>query len=244
MNKKLVLIMRFYETEGPGYLADFLSQNAIQYQLIKVDQMENIPRSISEYAGLVLMGGPMSVNDDLPWIKEVVKLIQEAIRSDIPVLGHCLGGQLISKALGATVKKNSCKEIGWFEVQGLSQTSQQIEASKKWFGDLSEFEVFHWHGETFELPQNAIHLLTNKNCHHQAYSYFDMHIAFQCHIEMTPFMVESWTKAGAAEMESEENKEAIQSPVAILENVSNKCDQLNKLAYRVYKQWIKGLRLN
>ena len=174
----------------------------------------------------------------------MVKLIQEAIRSDIPVLGHCLGGQLISKALGATVKKNSCKEIGWFEVQSLSHTSQQIEASKKWFGDLSEFEVFHWHGETFELPQNAIHLLTNKNCHHQAYSYFDTHIAFQCHIEMTPSMVESWTKAWAAEMESEKNKEAIQSPVAILENVSNKCEQLNKLAYRVYKQWIKGLRLN
>ena len=105
MNKKLVLILRFYETEGPGYLADFLNQNAIQYQLIKVDQMENTPRSISEYAGLVLMGGPMSVNDDLPWIKEVVKLILEAIRFDIPVLGHCLGGQLISKALGATVKK-------------------------------------------------------------------------------------------------------------------------------------------
>jgi GMP synthase-like glutamine amidotransferase len=94
MNKKLVLIMRFYETEGPGYLADFLIQNAIQYKLIKVDQMDNIPRSISKYAGLVLMGGPMSVNDDLPWIKEVVKLIQEAICSDIPVLGHCLGGSV------------------------------------------------------------------------------------------------------------------------------------------------------
>lgn len=236
--------MRFYETEGPGYLADFLSQNAIQYQLIKVDQMENIPRSISEYTGLVLMGGPTSVNDDLPWIKEVVKLIQEAIRYDIPVLGHCLGGQLISKALGATVKKNSCKEIGWFKVQSMSSTSQQMEASKKWFGNLSEFEVFHWHGETFELPQNAIHLLTNKNCNHQAYSYFDKHIVFQCHIEMTPSMVESWTKAGAIEIESEKNKEAIQSPVVILENVSNKCDQLNKLAYLVYKQWIKGLRLN
>jgi GMP synthase-like glutamine amidotransferase len=244
MNKKLVLIMRFYETEGPGYLADFLIQNAIQYKLIKVDQMENIPRSISEYAGLVLMGGPMSVNDDLPWIKEVVKLIQEAICSDIPVLGHCLGGQLISKALGATVKKNSCKEIGWFEVQTLNQNSQQIESSKKWFDDLSEFEVFHWHGETFELPQKAIHLLTNKNCHHQAYSYFDKHIAFQCHIEMMPSMVESWTKAGAAEMENEKNKEAIQSPEVILENVSIKCDQLNKLAYRVYNQWIKDLRLN
>jgi GMP synthase-like glutamine amidotransferase len=244
MNKKLVLILRFYETEGPGYLAEFLRQNAIKYQLIKVDQMENIPRSISEYAGLVLMGGPMSVNDDLLWITAVVKLIQEALRSNIPVLGHCLGGQLISKALGAPVKKNSCKEIGWFEVQTLNQTSQQIEVSKKWFGDLSKFEVFHWHEETFELPENAIHLLTNKNCRHQAYSYFEKHMAFQCHIEMTPSMVESWIKAGEAEMENEKNKEAIQSPVVILENVLSKCDQLNKLAYRVYTQWIKGLQLD
>jgi GMP synthase-like glutamine amidotransferase len=244
MSKKLVLIMRFYKTEGPGYLADFFSQNDIHYQLVKVDQMENIPKSISEYAGLVLMGGPMSVNDGLPWINEVVKLIQEAIHSDVPVLGHCLGGQLISKAVGATVKKNSCKEIGWFEVQTLKHTPQQIEATRKWFGDLSKFEVFHWHGETFELPQNAIHLLTNKNCHHQAYSYLDKHMAFQCHIEMTPSMVESWIKSGANEMENEKNKEAIQSPMAILENVTNKCDQLNKLASRVYKEWSKGLRLN
>jgi hypothetical protein len=71
-----------------------------------------------------------------------------------------------------------------------------------------------------------------------------MHIAFQCHIEMTPSMIESWAKTGAAEIESEKNKKAIQSSVSILENVSNKCDQLNKLAYRVYKQWIKGLRLS
>jgi len=146
--------------------------------------------------------------------------------------------------LAQLLKKNSCKEIGWFEVQSLSQTSQQLEASKKWFGDLSEFEVFHWHGETFELPQNAIHLLTNKNCQYQAYSYFDKHIAFQCHIEMIPSMVEIWTKIGAAEIKNEKNKKAIQSPVAILENVFNKCDQLNKVAYRVYKEWIKGLRLN
>lgn len=236
--------MRFYETEGPGYLADFLEQNTIQYQLIKVDQMEEIPKSICEYAGLVLMGGPMSVNDDLSWIKEVIKLIQEAIQSDTPVLGHCLGGQLISKALNATVKKTPFKEIGWFEVQTLKHTSQQAEASKKWFGDLVEFEAFHWHGETFELPQNAIHLLTNKNCHHQAYCYLDKHIAFQCHIEMTPSMVEIWTNGGASEIENEKNKEAIQLPIAILENSSKKCDRLNKLAYRVYKQWIKGLRLN
>ncbi len=244
MSKKLVLIMRFYETEGPGYLADFFSQNTIQYRLIKVDKMEEIPKSVSQYSGLVLMGGPMSVNDHLPWIKEVIKLIQEAIQSNIPVLGHCLGGQLISKALGAVVKKNTLREIGWFPVQILKNNLEQIQASKKWFGDLSESQVFHWHGETFELPKNAIHLLSNNNCYYQGYSYLDKHIAFQCHIEMIPSMVEEWIKCGVEEIKREKNKEAIQMPKVILENLPNKCDQLNQLANHVYKQWIKGLRLN
>jgi GMP synthase-like glutamine amidotransferase len=242
MNKKLVLILRFYETEGPGYLADFLIQNSIQYQLIKIDQMENVPESISDYAGLVLMGGPMSVNDNLPWIDKVIMLIQQAIRSDVPVLGHCIGGQLMSKSLGATVKKNTRKEIGWFSVKTQRNNSQEIQESQKWFTDLSEFDVFHWHGETFELPKNAVHLLSNQNCQYQAYSYLEKHIAFQCHIEMTPLMVKDWVSNGMAEIENEKNKESIQMPELIFDNLLIKCDRLNQLANRVYGFWIKGLR--
>ncbi|MSQ80676.1 MAG: type 1 glutamine amidotransferase [Candidatus Methylopumilus sp.] len=242
MSKKLVLILQFYEAEGPGYLADFLIQNAIQYQLVKIDQMENVPESISDYAGIVLMGGPMSVNDNLPWIDKVIMLIQQAMRFNVPVLGHCLGGQLMSKALGAIVKKNTRKEIGWFSVKTQRNNSQEIQESQKWFNDLSEFDVFHWHGETFELPENAVHLLSNQNCYHQAYCYLEKHIAFQCHIEMTPLMVKDWVRDGMAEIENERNKESIQMPEVILDNLSTRCDRLNQLACRVYELWIKGLR--
>ena len=108
---KPVIIFRFASIEGPGFLADFLDAQSIPWQLVKVDEEEALPATIADYSGVVLMGGPMSVNDDLPWIPSVLQLIRDAFKADIPLLGHCLGGQLISKALGASVGKNPVKEI-------------------------------------------------------------------------------------------------------------------------------------
>ena len=102
---KPVIIFRFLAREGAGFLGDFLSVQNIPWQLHEIDEGKPAPASILAYSGVVLMGGPMSVNDDLPWIAPILSLIREAIDNDIPVLGHCLGGQLISKALGATVTK-------------------------------------------------------------------------------------------------------------------------------------------
>src|SRR3546814_216122 len=115
---------------------------------------------------MVLMGSPMSVNDDLPWIASVLSLIRDAIRLDIPVLGHCLGGQLISKALGAEITVNPVKEIGWGEVT-VSNNAQ----AREWFGNLPRFQVFHWHGETFSLPAGTTHLLSSSHCRNQASSF-------------------------------------------------------------------------
>ena len=164
-NMKPVIIFRFLAHEGPGYLGDFLDENNIPWQLIKVDEGEPAPASILAYSGMVLMGGPMSVNDDLPWIAPILALVREARDNDIPVLGHCLGGQLMSKAFGAEITKNSIKEIGWGEV-----TVSKNEAAKNWFGNIETFNAFHWHGETFALPEGAIHLLSSPYCQNQAWS--------------------------------------------------------------------------
>ena len=96
----------------------------------------------------------MSVNDDLPWIAPTLALIRQAVVNDIPVLGHCLGAQLMSKALGGKVSRSLVKEIGWGEVSVADNPS-----AHKWFGELSKFEAFHWHGETFTLPAGATCLL-------------------------------------------------------------------------------------
>ena len=129
---KPVIIFRFLAHEGPGYLGDFLDVQNIAWQLIKVDEGEALPTSMLAYSGMVLMGGPMSVNDDLPWITPLLDLIREAKANDIPVLGHCLGGQLMSKALAAEITQNPIKEIGW----GAVHVSQN-EAAKNWFGNAS-----------------------------------------------------------------------------------------------------------
>src|SRR5687768_3370599 len=114
---KPVAIFRHFPTEGPGYFATYLDRRAIPYRLIKIDQGEPVPSRPAAFSGLVFMGGPMSVNDDLPWINGVLKLILSGVEEDIPVLGHCLGGQLIAKALGGVVSRNPVKEIGWGEVE-------------------------------------------------------------------------------------------------------------------------------
>ena len=100
---KPVAIFRQSPAEGPGYLSTFLDSHHIPWQLIKIDAGEDPPSTINQFSGLVFMGGSMSVNDDLPWIGSELKLIRQAVSSDIPLLGHCFGGQLISKALGGVV---------------------------------------------------------------------------------------------------------------------------------------------
>lgn len=232
---KPVVIFRHVAVEGPGYLATFLDAHGIPWQLIKIDEGDAIPESISVFSGMVLMGGPMSVNDDLPWIVPVLDLIREAVAADVPVLGHCLGGQLISKALGGVVTQNPIKEIGWGEVAVSPNAT-----AYRWFGDMESFNGFHWHGETFSLPEGATHLLASKHCQNQAYA-IGKHLAFQCHIEMTPEMVEAWCYVGADEIRQSSASPAVQSAEVIMENLPLHCFFLNKVANHVYTQWIKGL---
>jgi GMP synthase-like glutamine amidotransferase len=232
---KPVVIFRFLAHEGPGYLGDFLTANNIEWQLIKVDEGEPLPSSLLSYSGMVLMGGPMSVNDDLPWIAPILALVREAIANDIPVLGHCLGGQLMSKALGASITKNVVKEIGWGEV-----TVSQNETAKNWFGTIETFNAFHWHGETFALPEGATHLLASPYCQNQAWS-IGKNLAFQTHIEMSFEMVQKWCEEGADELVESASSVAVQQADAMKENLPIHIFFLNKVAKQVYAQWIKGL---
>lgn len=233
---KPVAIFRHVRIEGPGHLANFLDRHDIPLRLIRIDIGDPLPQDISAYSGMVLMGGPMSVNDELPWIPPLLKLICDAKQYDIPLLGHCLGGQMISKALGAKVSRNPVKEIGWFDVDVF-----QGDVATDWLGAETTFEVFHWHGETFTLPHGATHLLSSRHCEHQTYV-LGKHLVLQCHVEMTMDMVKDWCVAGASEIASEIGNEAVQSQDEILENLSERVARLHIIADRLYQRWIQGLR--
>lgn len=232
---KPIAIFRHAPTEGPGHFASFLDASKLPWQLIAVDAGEAVPVSPDAYSGLVFMGGPMSVNDDLPWIPRVLNLIRAAVNADIPVLGHCLGGQLIAKALGGEVSRNPIKEIGW----GRVAVADNPEA-RHWFGDLAGFEAFHWHGETFSLPPGATRILESPYCANQAYV-LGKHLGMQCHVEMTEAMIREWCAVGAEEIATARSP-AVQTPEAMIALNGANLPPLNRTAERLYSRWIEGLR--
>ncbi|KPK40601.1 MAG: hypothetical protein AMJ69_01760 [Gammaproteobacteria bacterium SG8_47] len=234
MNKH-VLIFRHLECEGPGYLADYLDQAGIAHRLIRIDCGESAPEQLEpDVAGLVFMGGPMSVNDPLPWLNAELNLVRAAAKTGLPVLGHCLGGQIISKALGATIAPMGFREIGWHPVERCDNA-----APSEWLGELpASFDAFHWHGEHFTLPTGAQHLLRSAACEHQAYALGNM-LALQCHVEMTPALVHEWCRLYARELDAPTG--SVQDAEAMTAGLDTKTAQLNRIADTLYGHWISRL---
>lgn len=232
---KPVAILRHVRSEGPGYFATVLERRSIPHRVMALDAGEPLPRSARAFAGLVLMGGPMSANDELPWIAPSLALVRDAVRQDVPVLGHCLGAQLMAKALGGEVRPNPVKEIGWGEV-AVSDNA----LAREWLPGRSGFTAFHWHGETFSLPHGATRVLENAYCANQAFL-LGKHVGLQCHVEMTAELVRSWCRGGRAEIEASAASPAVQTPQAMQQDLEARCTLLNAVAERIYARWLEGL---
>lgn len=231
---KEIAIFRHAASEGPGYLAEFLARRGRPHRLIRVDRHDPVPSSIDGFSALVFMGGPMSVNDDLPWIPPVLESIRRAVAADLPVLGHCLGGQLISKALGGGVTRNPVKEIGWLPVRRVNGP-----LAADWLDDLpGEFEVFHWHGETFSIPPGATRILASRDCANQAFV-IGKTLAFQCHIEMTADMVREWARLGVEEVAR--TCATIQDPASMTAGLDERVKCLQAIADIFYDRWLRGI---
>ena len=229
---KPVAIFRHSAGEGPGYFATFLDRHGIPWQLVCVDAGDMPPASHESFSGLCFMGGPMSVNDDLPWLPRTFALICNAVTAHVPVIGHCLGGQLISKALGGTITRNPVKELGWGEVTTTDATARD------WLGDLERFDAFHWHGETFSLPAGATRILKSTYCENQAFV-LGPHLGMQCHVEMTEAMIRLWNRQWAEEKAVP--GPSVQTSDQMLEKVDDKLAAMRVAADRLYTRWIAGL---
>jgi GMP synthase-like glutamine amidotransferase len=233
---KPIAIFRHAPHEGPGHFAAFCDTHGLPWRLLSIDAGETVPSAPDAYSGLVFMGGPMSVNDDLPWIAPLLALIRAAAAAGIPLLGHCLGGQLMAQALGGSVVRNPVKEIGWGSVRVLESP-----VARDWFGTLKTFESFHWHGETFTLPPGAELILESAYCASQAFA-LGPHLALQCHVEMTEAMIRSWCEIGTEEIAAAAASPAVQTPERMQSLNAVNLPALRVVADRLYGRWAEGLR--
>jgi GMP synthase-like glutamine amidotransferase len=178
------LVLRHEPFEHLGHFATVLEENHVEYRYHDLD--EPLPREV--YSAVIIMGGPMSVNDNSSGLLDELGLIERALLNDVPLLGICLGSQLIAKALGTRVYRNAELEIGWGKVW-LTEAGKDDPL----FGKTESPETyFHWHGETFDLPSSAEWLAYSQKCRHQAYRYGRRVYGIQFHPEITEEMITDW----------------------------------------------------
>ena len=185
--------------EGLGTIEEWAVERGHSITSTKFYENSKMP-DIADFNWLIIMGGPMSVNDEVkyPWLYEELKFIKLAIQKRKTVLGICLGSQLISKALGTKVFGNNEKEIGWFDIE-LTPYAKSLNLFP---GIDKPTKVFHWHGDTFDLPANANHLACSEGCRNQAYSYNGNVLALQFHLETTEQSINEMIKNGKNELTS------------------------------------------
>jgi GMP synthase-like glutamine amidotransferase len=175
------------------------------------------------------------VNDALPWSGSLITFLRDALNARVPVLGHCLGGQLLAQALGARVTRAPVAEIGWIDVEVCAS-----DARAEWFGGRNLFTAFQWHYDAFALPPGAMRVLTNAFNANQAYVVDNRHIGFQCHVEMTRALTESWLASGVNELPATSSA-SLQNDADIRRDLDARVVALNAVADDVYARWARGL---
>jgi GMP synthase (glutamine-hydrolysing) len=200
--------------EDMGCIQEWAIANGHSLTSTKFFENASLPDP-SVFDWLIVMGGPMGVYDNEihSWIDPEKEFIKNAIANNKTVIGICLGSQLIASALGARVYPNAWKEIGWFPVS----LSRQLPFKNPLLADSEDQIVFHWHGDTFDLPPGAVRLASNEACRNQAFIYGDRVIGLQFHFEVTEKSLQKMVVAGSNELT---NQKYVQTAEAILTNLS------------------------
>jgi GMP synthase-like glutamine amidotransferase len=195
---------------------------------------EILPPSLAGVGGLCILGGPMSANDALSYYPALFALTREAFAQRIPVIGHCLGGQIMARVLGGTVQPSSNVEIGWAELQ------TEGELGSAWFAGKHRVRLFEWHGESFSIPPGATRIVTGAYCANQAFVYDGIHLGMQFHIEVDEEKVRQWLIAGHDELIRCASP-AVQQADAILPTLAADLGTSQSHADALYTRWLAAV---
>ncbi len=195
---KEVVAIRHVAFEHLGSLGTFLSGRGFRIRYLDAGMHDLSAVDPLAADLLVMLGGPIGADEDAlyPYLQDELRLIEKRLQADKPLLGICLGAQLMARTLGARVYSGQAKEIGWSPIQLSKQGQESCLASLSGCG----WQVLHWHGDTFDLPEGAIHLASSDITPNQAFSYAEKALALQFHLEIDPTEVERWLIGHAHEI--------------------------------------------
>jgi GMP synthase (glutamine-hydrolysing) len=229
-----VTLLQHIHCETPGIISDCLQSADIDLRFVRTFERNPIPSNLDTQAGLIVMGGPMSVydHDQFPFLLEEQRLIEEALKDDKPVLGVCLGSQLLAATLGAEVKSGAQKEIGWHPV-----TLTEYAATDALWKELPDrFTAYHWHGDVYDLPQGAVSLASSDLTPCQGFRYGTNAYGFLFHMEVTEKIIKNMV----AEFQDELEEQCITAG-SIIEKTRDFLSALQTVGGRVFRRWVKLL---
>jgi GMP synthase (glutamine-hydrolysing) len=226
-----IYVLQHHPVENLGSIADALEAAALAWQYVHVNDGQPVPASMKGAGGLIVMGGPMGVHqtDRYPWLRDEMRLIEDAMKLNLPVLGVCLGAQILAAALGAKVERNpNGKEIGWH----LIRLSDSAKDDRLMRGLPATLTPFHWHGEIFDLPPGAVSLASSDKTPCQAFRHGDKAYGFQFHFEVTGKGVAAMAEAFAKDLV----RENIPADLMIAQ-AAELIPPLEKTSDQVFSRW-------
>jgi len=233
---KPVLILQHLSADGPAYLGSWLEREGRRFEVFDSESGEAYPQRIDGYCALAVLGGEMSANDALPSLRQAEALILQAFDAGLPVLGHCLGGQLMARALGARVHASPLPEIGWQAMRVLDSP-----VAHTWLGEAGDAVVYHWHNEAFELPPGAELLASSAACAHQAFALGAHQLAMQFHVELDSAKLAAWAASRDPEfLRLQREHPTVQSGAAMLAQAVQALPAQQRMADRIYGRWLPG----